>query len=666
MHLINSFKGVFFASLITLSGCEGVDDETPLPAPVEAASEVIGAQSVYLNGAIITVDDDNPRASALAVQDGRIVYVGDVRGVQPYITETTEKIDLQGNTLVPGFVDAHGHVVTAGLQAASANLLPAPDGPVNSFAELVATLQQWRGSSKGQTFISRTGWLLGFGFDDSQLQEGVFPTADVLGEVTEEQPLMVIHQSGHFAVMNRAALALAGIDDCTKEVPGGLIRCEADGKTPNGVLEENAFFGSLGVFQDRIDADFAQDLFEQGMAMFASFGYTTAQEGRAFGNSVLTAQAKADAGALPIDVALYVDYSFKDLIAAPYYSGSGYDGVAYQNGLRIAGMKMTLDGSPQGKTAWLSHPYFVAPQGQGPDYAGYPAMTLEQVEDEVLDAFANNRQVLAHCNGDAAIDRFLDAVEAAVAVHGNDDRRTVLIHGQTLRKDQIARLKALKVMPSLFPMHTFYWGDWHRESVLGPERAAYISPTRDVLDAGLIFSSHHDAPVALPDSMRVLGATVTRVTRSGHVLGPDQRVTPYEGLKAITIWPAYQHFEEGQKGSIEVGKQADFVILSDNPLTVDPLEIASIKVLETINDGVTVYRVDNDSAIVATVAGADRDPQGCIGSAGYQWCEKLQQCVRPWELLAAQADTAAEAAVALDETKTDDMAAQFAALCAGQ
>ena len=665
MQFTNTFKGVFFVTLTVLLGCDGVGDEASQPAPVEATSEVIGAQTVYLNGKIITVDDDNPRASALAVQDGSIVYVGDVGGVQPYINETTEKIDLQGNTLVPGFVDAHGHVVTAGLQAASANLLPAPDGPVNSFAQLVATLQQWRDSNKGQAFISRTGWLLGFGFDDSQLEEGVFPTADVLGEVTEEQPLMVIHQSGHFAVMNRAALALVGIDDCTREVPGGLIRCAADGKTPNGVLEENAFFGSLRVFQNSIDADFAQDLFEQGMEMFASFGYTTAQEGRAFGNTVLTAQAKADAGALPIDVAVYVDYSAKDLIAAPYYSGSGYKGIAYQNGLRIAGMKMTLDGSPQGKTAWLSHPYFVAPQGQGPDYAGYPAMTLEQVEDEVLDAFASNRQVLAHCNGDAAIDRFLDAVEAAVAVHGNDDRRTVLIHGQTLRKDQIARLKTLGVMPSLFPMHTFYWGDWHRESVLGPERAAYISPTRDVLDAGLIFSSHHDAPVALPDSMRVLGATVTRVTRSGQVLGPDQRVTPYEGLKAITIWPAYQHFEEGQKGSIEVGKQADFVILSDNPLTVDPLEIASIRVLETINDGVTVYRMDSDPATVATVVGADRDAQGCIGSAGYQWCEKLQQCARPWELLAAQAGSAADAAVAPNEAKTDDMAAQFAAVCAG-
>jgi len=664
MRIVQLPKFFFWALLVVLVvlvGC-GAPDVPPAASGPETPE---AADKIFMNGKIITVDDNNPRASAVATRDGKIVYVGDMRGAKPLVGDATEQVDLAGKTLVPGFVDAHGHVVTAGLQAASANLLPAPDGPVNSFGELVATLQQWRDSSKGQTFISRTGWLLGFGFDDSQLQEGVFPTADVLGEVTEDQPLMVIHQSGHFAVMNRAALALVGVDDCTKEVPGGLIRCEADGKTPNGVLEENAFFGSLGVFQKSIDADFALDLFEQGMAMFASFGYTTAQEGRAFGNSVLTAQAKADSGALPIDVALYVDYGFKDLIAAPYYSGSGYGGIAYNNGLRIAGMKMTLDGSPQGKTAWLSHPYFVAPQGQGPDYAGYPAMTLEQVEDEVSDAFAKNRQVLAHCNGDAAIDRFLDAVEAAVAVHGNDDRRTVLIHGQTLRKDQIARLKTLKVMPSLFPMHTFYWGDWHRESVLGPERAAYISPTRDVLDAGLIFSSHHDAPVALPDSMRVLGATVTRVTRSGQVLGPDQRVTPYEGLKAITIWPAFQHFEEGQKGSIEVGKQADFVILSDNPLTVDPLEIASIKVLQTINDGETVYQIDNDPAAVATVVGGDRDAQGCIGSAGYQWCEKLQQCARPWELLAAQAGAAANAAAAPDEAKSDDMAAQFAVVCAG-
>jgi hypothetical protein len=391
----------------------------------------------------------------------------------------------------------------------------------------------------------------------------------------------------------------------------------------------------MAFFQSNIDDNYNLELFELGMKSFARFGYTTAQEGRAFAPTVVVAEQKAAQQTLPIDVALYVDYTAKDnLNTSNYYSGSGYDGLTYTNGLRIAGLKLTLDGSPQGKTAWLSKPYFIPPEGQDKDYVGYPAMTKEQVETEVMDAFANNRQLLAHCNGDAAIDRYLDAIDKASQKYGVGDRRMVLIHGQTLRKDQIARLKQLKVIPSLFPMHTFYWGEWHKTSVLGPERAAYISPTRDVLDAGLIFTSHHDAPVALPDSMRVLSSTVTRVTRSGEVLGPDQRVTAYEGLKAITIWPAYQHFEENNKGSIEVGKQADFVILSENPLTVDPLTIADIKVLETINNGTTVFKYSDDKA--KPLVGGDRDANGCISSAGYRWCAKLQQCVRPWELAAEQ------------------------------
>ncbi len=590
------------------------------------------ADAVYFNGKIITVDDDNPKATAVAIKDGMIIYVGDIRGSKPLMADSTRQIDLQGKTMVPGFVDAHGHVVSAGIQAASANLLPMPDGEVNSFGQLVDTLKAWEATAKGAEFIENTGWLVGFGFDDSQLEEQAFPTAEVLEQVSRDKPMMIIHQSGHFGVFNRKALELAGITDCRKEVPGGSIRCKADGQTPSGVLEENAFFGALAVFQASVDDAYNLDLFGQGMRNFARFGYTTAQEGRAFAPTVATAEAKAAQGPLLIDVALYVDYTSKDLLdTSAYYSGSGYDGIGYNNGLRIAGLKLTIDGSPQGKTAWLSQPYFVPPEGQDKDYAGYAAMTEEQVNAEVMDAFANNRQVLVHCNGDAAIDRYLNAIEQAIEEHGLKDRRNVLIHGQTLRKDQIGRVKELDVMPSLFPMHTFYWGDWHRDSVLGPERAAYISPTRDVLDAGMVFSSHHDAPVANPDSMRVLSATVTRVTRSGEVLGPDQRVTPYEGLKAITIWPAYQHFEEKVKGSIEVGKQADFVILSADPLTVDPLTIADIKVLQTINDGQTVFK-HPDGVQKSELVGGDRDEHGCIPSAGYQWCEKLGECVRPWEL----------------------------------
>lgn len=632
------------ASLVTmigLHGCGMSEQEPPSQVKAEAPE---AADTIYFNGKIITVDDDHPAATTVATRDGKIIYVGDLDGAQQWSSASTRQVDLLENVMVPGFVDAHGHVVGAGIQAASANLLPQPDGDGNSIAQLTDALRAWQTTPTGSEFIENTGWLVGFGFDDSQLEEKVFPTAQALGQVSEDKPIMIIHQSGHFGVFNQSALERVGITDCRKEIPGGLIRCEADGETPNGVLEENAFFGALAVFQASVKEDYGLELFHLGMESFARFGYTTAQEGRAFSPTVATAEAKAAQGPLPIDVALYVDFTVKNLLdTSAYYTGSGYDGIGYRNGLRIAGVKMTLDGSPQGKTAWLSQPYYVPPEGQDADYAGYPAMTEAQVNAEVLDAFAKNRQVLAHCNGDAAIDRYLEAIQRAEQAHGQKDRRNVLVHGQTLRKDQIGRLKALDVFPSLFPMHTFYWGDWHKTSVLGPERAAYISPTRDVLDAGLLFSSHHDAPVANPDSMRVLSATVTRVTRSGDVLGPDQRMTPYEGLKAITIWPAHQHFEEQVKGSIEVGKQADFVILSADPLTIDPLTIANIKVLETINNDVTVFKYDEAGAKPETLVGGDRDEHGCIGSAGYQWCEKKVECLRPWELEIESGVTPAEA-----------------------
>ncbi len=141
-------------------------------------------------------------------------------------------------------------------------------------------------------------------------------------------------------------------------------------------------------------------------------------------------------------------------------------------------------------------------------------------------------------------------------------------------------------------MHTYYWGDWHRDSVLGKERGSYISPTRDVVNAGLKITSHHDAPVTFPNSMRVLDATVNRVTRSGKILGPDQRLTPYEALKTLTDWAAYQFFEEDSKGTITEGKLADFVILDKNPLKIKPLEINSIEVLESIKEGKSVFKAE--------------------------------------------------------------------------
>ena len=217
-------------------------------------------------------------------------------------------------------------------------------------------------------------------------------------------------------------------------------------------------------------------------------------------------------------------------------------------------------------------------------------MTDDEANAFVEEAFRKGWQIHAHCNGDAAADQFIKAVRLAVAKLGPGDRRPVMIHAQTVREDQLDAMKELGIIPSFFGMHTYYWGDWHRDSVLGPERASRISPAASALKRGIPFTQHHDAPVALPSSLMILFSQVNRVTRSGQVLGPEQRVSAMDAIKSITINAAHQYFEEGTKGSLEPGKLADFVILDRNPLTVDPMAIKDIKVVETIKEGVTIYR----------------------------------------------------------------------------
>ena len=251
---------------------------------------------------------------------------------------------------------------------------------------------------------------------------------------------------------------------------------------------------------------------------------------------------------------------------------------------------MNLDGSPQGKTAWLTEPYYVPPEGQQADYRGYPAITDEEAIALVDKAFGNGWQILAHCNGDAAMDQFIMAIRAATEKYGKADRRPVMIHAQTVREDQLDAMKELGIIPSFFGMHTYYWGDWHRDSVLGPERAARISPAASTLKRGMIYTQHHDAPVAMPNSIMILASQMNRTTRSGKVLGPEQRVSVMDALKSITINAAYQYFEEDSKGSLEPGKLADLVILDKNPLKAEPADIKDIKVIETIKEGISIYK----------------------------------------------------------------------------
>jgi hypothetical protein len=405
--------------------------------------------------------------------------------------------------------------------------------------------------------------------------------------------VIIIHQSGHLGVANSKALEIAGVTAETKNPNGGVFRRREGSQEPNGVLEEYAFFFLVSKLASNFDNDINDALVEEGAKLVASFGYTTAQEGRAMGSGLEAMKRVADSGKLAIDLVAYPDVLEIDDVKPA---------MSYTNHYRVGGVKLTIDGSPQGKTAWLTEPYFVAPEGQPKDYQGYAAIDEKTTNEAVEKAFANGWQILVHANGDAASDGLINAVRLARQKYSNVDNRPVLIHGQVLREDQVEQLKELGIFPSLFPMHTFYWGDWHRESVLGPERAENISPTGWVLERGMMFGSHHDAPVALPDSMRVLSATVTRTSRSGRVLGPEHRVPVATALKALTIWPAWQHFEEDSKGTIEVGKLADFVILSDNPMKVPEDQLDDLKVLETIKEGKSIYRRSNEGAVLSSPA----------------------------------------------------------------
>ena len=541
------------------------------------------ADAVYFGGPIVTVDEALPAAKAVAVRDGRIQAVGAVADLEALIGPNTERIDLDGRTLVPGFVDGHVHVNGLGLQAIGANLLAPPDGEVRTIDDLVESFRQWAETSSDD---ERFGWIFGMGFDDAVLEERRFPNRDDLDRVSTEMPVIAIHISGHFASVNSKGLEVIGYMADTPDPEGGIIRRRPGSMEPNGVLEELA---AIPVYMRELSPRTPEDaryVTEQGLELAMSFGYTTAQEGRAFTQTHDAMAGYATSVGFPIDVVSYIDYSDLSPLESDWY------GNGYRNGYRVGGVKITLDGSPQGRTAWRTEPYLLPPEGQGPGYAGYPAIPDDQVVIDIVDqAYRKGWQVLMHANGDAAVDQMIRSIRPAQEQYGPGDRRHVLIHGQYTRLDQLPELAELQIVGSFFPMHTYYWGDWHTE-LIGPEKAQHISPTRSALDHGIPITSHTDAPVVLPNLMQVAWATVNRVTRSGKVLGPDERLTPEEALKAVTLWGAWQHFEEDEKGSITPGKRADLVILSDNPLTIEPMRLNEIVVLETIKDGETVWRRD--------------------------------------------------------------------------
>lgn len=522
-----------------------------------------------------TSKPENAKPLAIALQGERIIWVGEPAAMAAWRGADTQVVDYGDQAILPGFIDAHGHVSFSALATNLANVASPPVGPVNNISDLQATLQNYLADRD----IPAGEWIVGMGYDDSLIAEQRHPNRDDLDAVSTDHPIMLVHVSGHLIAANSRGLARGGISAESPDPAGGIIRRRPNSNEPDGVLEETATYA----LRQQMTSPNTDPLGSVTRALldYASYGITTAQDGAASPEVMQLLSSAAAQSKLPLDIVAYpVGQVDPEIVAAAYTWG------VYENRLKVAGIKLILDGSPQGKTAYLSHPYHVVPAGQSEDYAGYPTITALQTNELVSSYLKKQIPILAHANGDAAADMLINAVHEAQPEH---DHRTVMIHAQTVREDQLTRMKSLGMIPSYFSAHTFYWGDWHRDSVLGVERGRRISPTASTQQRGMLFTVHNDAPIVPPDMVRLLWATTNRKTRTDQVLGPEQRVSTLEALRAMTIYAAYQMFEEADKGSIEAGKLADLVVLSADPLSMAPADLLEITVSATYSRGHQVY-----------------------------------------------------------------------------
>ena len=533
---------------------------------------------VFYNGEVLTMDADNTVAQAISVRDGRIESVGANAVVSKLIAEHTEVIDLAGRTLIPGFVDAHGHFPGSGQTAFTVDLNSPPIGDTKSIDELLDKLRAF-----GAERVD--GWLVGSNYDDTLLAEKRHPTRDDLDQVSATRPIAIVHVSGHLMVLNSAALAELAIDETTPDPEGGhIVRdlSSPDKRRPNGILEETATHDARQKTLD-LSAGDVWKMTQLASAEYLEYGVTTASSGGMPKALASLLGPMSEYNQVPLRVALFPWF---DEVGAQLISGEV--GLAEFEGGRVVvpRVKIIADGSIQGFTGYLSQPYHHAYKGDE-EYRGYPAVLREVLFEQVEGLYKQRVQVAIHGNGDASIEDALDAIEAAGKKHPWPEARPLIIHAQMARQDQIIRMAELNVTPSFFAAHTFFWGDRHAGIFMGPERAANMSPAKWAQDAGVRFSSHMDTPVTPMRPLQAAWSPVERKTKTGVVLGPNQRIDRMSALRAVTIDAAWQVFMDHEIGSIEPGKIADLVVLSGSPLTAPDMRELAVDM--TVIDGVTHF-----------------------------------------------------------------------------
>jgi predicted amidohydrolase YtcJ len=532
---------------------------------------------LFVGGPILTMDADDRVVEALAVDGSRIVGAGDRASWEAWASERAARVvELAGRAVLPGFVDGHSHFPASGILDGLAQLGSRPLGRVTSIDGLVERLRTQAATSR------RRDWIVGWGYDDTALADGRHPTRTDLDRVSMSESVVVFHISMHVAAVNSKGLERLGLTDASADPPGGVLRRDATGHL-DGVLEEEAMRPALlaALVPSSLEGLLAT---RRAAATYLAAGVTTAQNGAAQREQLGGLALLWRLGLLPLRLVVWPEGE----TALALLDGSLTVRKTDPDWMRIGAAKLVADGSIQAYTAYLREPYHVPP-GEDARFRGYPRIERERLFEDVRRLHEAGWQIAVHGNGDAAIDDILAAFEAAERASPRHDARHVIVHAQTARADQLDRMKSLGIVPSFFELHTYYWGDRHRDRFLGPERAARISPLNSALQRAVRFSLHADTPVVPMEPLRIVAAAVTRRTASGATLGESERIPVMAALRAITIDAAYQHFMEDAVGSLEPGKLADLVILDRSPLE-DPEHVDTLAVLETFVGGRSVYR----------------------------------------------------------------------------
>ena len=571
-------------TIVSLSLVAGCGSNTGNNVSVEPKPAKVTKAHLYYNGDIIPMNTIKPSmVEAVVEQGGRIVYVGNLAKAKDQFADI-EQVDLEGKTLLPGFIDPHSHFGMVSNTMGQVDLNSPPVGDISSIEQMLAALVAYKKDNN----IADGEWVYGWGYDESQLTDKRHPTKMELDKALPNNPVYIQHTSGHMGVANSLALKEMQVSAETENPEGGMIGRLPNSNEPNGLVQETAMYPFVGHMLQVLNSKQAE-FFDQTQNFYARNGITTAQDGMTDREAIRFFQSQADQGKLKIDLVSLAGFSELE----SNLKDSELKFKDYKNGFKVQGTKVIADGSPQGKTAFFTQPYLTQVEGCDKDCTGLPSVSQETLNDLFKLAYEADNQLFIHANGDASIDMIIKAHEyAAEALNQplDKDRRTIVIHSQFVRDDQLQTFKQYNIEPSFFTNHAYFWGDVHVEN-LGKKRAEFLSPIVSADKLGLKYTNHSDATVTPIDPVFTLWTAVNRLSRSGKLIGSEQKASPYQALKSITSHAAYQLYEEDSKGTLEVGKVADFVVLDKNPLTVKPMEIRDIKVVTTIKNGQPIYQV---------------------------------------------------------------------------